>query len=87
MSQPKSSQSNQLNPAASEVLQEAQGVRISAGFARLRDSIHREGMNLSCRPSEFPPLLVRGNSDGRQEGERGWFQAVQPFPEFFILTV
>ena len=49
----------------------AGGVWLSAGFARFRDSIRREGVNLSCRTEELPLTQGGGNSDGRQERRKG----------------
>ena len=60
-----------------------QGVTIPAGFARLRDSIHREGMNLSCRTAEFPRTRSGGNYDGRQERRKGLVSGCTTIPRVF----
>ena len=44
-------------------------------------------MNLSAEQRNFPAQEVGEILMDGRKGERGWFQAVQPFPEFFILTV
>ena len=44
-------------------------------------------MNLSAEQRNFPAQEVGEIQMDGTKGKRGWFQAVQPFPKFFSLTV
>lgn len=44
-------------------------------------------MNLSAGQRNFPARQEGEIQMGGTKGKRGWFQAVQPFPKFFSLTV